>query len=458
MIGNIRQAILAITARAQASERAETVRKVRGLAASLFRKPAEIAAKLQSLSDIMAKHERETSSWVTFEQFAAGERGPFDACDLRIWLALAEECGVPAVPAHEILRLTEDEMSRLSGSVKMPEDRVTKGIRRRAEAYLKAAGEDVAETAADAKIDGAELNERLFAVMDNVPNGWMVRSARCGSIELKSLAGAGLAGSTAPEIRFGNDLEIGPGWIRSGNRRRVNVSDTRTVSSYAEGPGGDAVFLARPWMESARYFVGPDPHRHGTPFQGKGIWPAEWRAFVEGGVVVGVSSYYGWCGEVTAENARVAMEVRELAQRIADRAAGSSMFPRYMDVEFARMNEHLSVKGNEAIQEALAIFGRDTVACTLDFIETKDGGLMLLEGGPPNTPFGGGHPCSFAGCGGQPKFGNRTSVEGAAFKLMPHVILADPSTWDDGERSGCILSWEEVKNLDLDDRAAPGLV
>jgi hypothetical protein len=455
MFENIRQAIIALTARAQDAERSIAARKARGLAISLFRKPAEVAGKLASFAEFMGKHAEETASWVTLEKFDKGERGAFDACDLPIWLALAEKCGVDAVPAREILRLTEDEMSFLSGKAHIPEDRVTKGLRRRAAAFLKSAGQDASGPPASGDIDPYSLQERLFAVMDDVPDGWMVRSARCGSIELKSLAGAGLAGSTTPEIRFGNDLEIGPGWIRNGNRRRVNVSDTRTVTSHAEGPGGDAVFLARPWMEAARYFVGPDPHRHGTPFAGKGMWPAEWRAFVEGGRVVGVSSYYGWCGEITPENARVALEVRELAQRIADAATEAAMFPRYMDVEFARMNKNPAFLENEIIQNALVTFGRETVSCTLDFIETKDRGLLLLEGGPANTPFGGGHPCSFSGCGGKPRLGNRTSVDGVAFKLMPHVILADPGTWDDGDRSGCILSWEEVQALVADN--SPGM-
>jgi len=453
MIRNIRQAILALTARAQDSERASAMRKVRGLAAALFRTPSEIERKLESFAEIWSQHEEETSSWITAELHAAGRHGPFDACDLRIWLALAEESGVPFVPAREILRLTEEEMAFLSGSASFPEDRVTNAIRRRASAFLSSLEpSDRLPEPKQNDLDAEALTERLYDVMDDVPDGWMVRSARCGSIELKSLAGAGLAGATTPEIRFSSELEIGPGWIRRGNRRRVHVSDTRTVESHAQGPGGDAVFLARPWMEAARYFVGPDPHRHGTPFAGKGIWPAEWRAFVEAGKVVGVSSYYGWCGEASPENAQIAMEVRDLAQRVADRAMTTAMYPRYMDVEFVRSNNNPSVKSNAAIQGALDLFGRETVSCTLDFIETKDQGLMLLEGGPANTPFGGGHPCSFAGCGGKPKFGNRTVVEGVAFKLMPHVILADPSTWDDGDHSGCILSWDEVEALAADRR------
>src|SRR3546814_4263768 len=70
--------------------------------------------------------------------------------------------------------------------------------------------------------------------MDEVPEGWMVRSNRCGSSELKALAGFGAIGHQVPEVRFGSNLEIGPGWVRVGNRRRVHVSDARTVQARSE--------------------------------------------------------------------------------------------------------------------------------------------------------------------------------------------------------------------------------
>src|SRR5690606_5906914 len=127
---------------------------------------------------------------------------------------------------------------------------------------------------------------------------------------------------------FGANLEIGPGWVRNGNRRRVNVSDKRTIKAAAEGPGF-LIFLARPWVESSRYIEAPDPHREGSPFAGKGIWPAEWRAFVENGEVVGVASYYGWADQATPETARTALEVRALAQKIVDEARSQKAWPRY---------------------------------------------------------------------------------------------------------------------------------
>src|SRR3546814_18266031 len=83
---------------------------------------------------------------------------------------------------------------------------------------------------------------------------------------------------------------------------------------------------------------------------------------------------------------------------------------------------------------------------TLDFIET-DHGPMFLEAGPPVSPFGGGHPCAFAGAGVQGNLGTVPEISGVAFRIMEHVTLADPSTWKDGDRTGRILRWEEVELL-----------
>lgn len=419
-------------------------------------KDGESAKKfLSGVGEIAAFHEEETSSWVTIDEFRAGKRGGFDACDLRHWLEFARLAGVPFVPAREILHLTEDEMGLASGVADIPEGRAVK----RMVAGLKSLAEDIlakeqldekdemamkgAAIALRGEVDPEALDRKLFEAMDNVPEGWMVRSARCGPSNLKALAGSGLAGSEAPDVKFGPSMEVGPGWVRMGNRRRVHVSDRRTVESAAQGPVGGSSFLARPWVQASRYLVCDDPHRHGTQFAGKGAWPAEWRAFVEDGCVTGVSFYYSWAGEVSAENAAIAMSVWELAQKVVDQAKGLQMYPRYMDVEFMRVS---AASERPEVKTMLEHFGREKVACTLDFIETREG-LMLLEGGPANTPVGGGHPCGFAGCGGLPKQMTKTVTEGVAFKNMPHVLIGDPSTWNDGDRTGCILTREQVEEL-----------
>jgi hypothetical protein len=448
MLESFRRFMVALSARADAIGNSEDVRRLTAMAAKSLRRPGGLRGGVEGIGEMAAVHATEVSTWVGAAVLADSLGGPFDACDLPCWLVLAEKAGVPFVPAREILRLSEQEFSALSGSIEQPQGKALDAVR-------AGLGELVeASVPAEATVDRRAAADKLYAAMDGVPEGWMVRSARCGSSELKALAGVGTVGPSAPEVRFGPDLEVGPGWVRIGNRRRVHVSDRRTVESQAHGPGGDAVFLARPWVEAARYMTGVDPHRHGTPFAGKGTWPAEWRAFVERGEVVGVSLYYGWCGESSSENALIALEVRALAQEIVDAAKAMGAWPRYMDVEFARLNTHPRFVESPLVRDGLAAFPRDDVGCTLDFLETKDG-LVFLEAGPGNTPFGGGHPCAFAGCGGQPTFGRKTSTVGVAFKTLPGVSLADPRTWNDTDRAACVLDWAEVEALATEDSPAP---
>src|SRR5690606_32260660 len=125
------------------------------------------------------------------------------------------------------------ELSVLSGQVQIPNTPATRRLRQTAAGL--SAELPPAEAAASPELE--PLVDRLFDAMDDVPEGWMVRSNRCGGSELKALAGVGAIGERVPEVRFGANLEIGPGWVRNGNRRRVNVSDKRTIKAAAEGPG-----------------------------------------------------------------------------------------------------------------------------------------------------------------------------------------------------------------------------
>jgi len=460
MFEQCQKLMVALSARADNHGVVKAARRVAALGGRFMKGPG-VTETLAGIGRMARFHEEETSRWVTIDDFLDGKTGPFDACDIRHWMRMAELAGVPYVPGREILRLSQDEMSAASGTIPMPEMATT----RRAMDNVRSAAGQIAERHASGRsgstddealnalemlipsdADMDDVERKLYEAMDEVPEGWMVRTARVGSSNLKALAGSGHAGHSVPEITLDQNTEIGPGWIRIGNRRRIAPNDLRTVTAAAEGPVGDTSFIARPWVKAARYFVHDDPNRRDTPLRGPGVWPAEWRAFIEDGVVVGVSSYYSWIGEATAENAQAALQVREEAQKIADKAVELSMWPRFMDLEFVRLSQAPAVRDNVDLQAALELFGREKVACTLDFIETEEG-LMLLEGGPPNTPFGGGHPCGFAGCGGSPRFGNRTDVNGVAFRNMSHVIVADPATWTDGEREGCILTWDEARQL-----------
>lgn len=142
-------------------------------------------------------------------------------------------------------------------------------------------------------------------------------------------------------------------------------------------------------------------------------------------------------------SAKPIRRTREQAQAVVDTATRLRAWPRSMDIEFIRAGKAME---EPKIARMLETFGRDTVSCTLDFIETGEG-LMLLEGGPACSPFGGGHPCAFAGCGGQPRHGNMIDVHGVAFKLMDHFLMGDPRTWTDGDRTDRVLSWDDVQEL-----------
>lgn len=455
-MGKLRQALLWLSAKHDQKQSEDSARTLAAVGAKLVRSK-DIAKNLKGFVSTANQHHDEVSSWIEPSEISSATAAPFDACDIRHWIEIAKIAGVPFVEAREILKLTEEEMSFLSGRVEMPDTATMTAFATGVCENLDLISRELAgvvDLFIEQNVDEDAVSEKLYAAMDNVPEGWMVRSVRIGGSELKVLAGAGVVGDKTPEIRFSNDLEVGPGWVRNGNRRRVNVSDMRTVKAAATGPEGAIAFVARPWVKANRYFVTDDPHRDQTPFQGKGVWPSEWRAFVENGKVVGVSCYYGWIGEANQENASVALEVRDLAQRMVNVAMERKLWPRHVDLELIRNSKNPQLIGSEAFQEGLRIFGRETVSCTLDFIESENG-LMLLEGGPGATPVGGGHPCSFAGCGGQPTMGSRPQTEGVAFRNMPHVILGDPSTWKDGDRTGCILSWDEVHELAVSSSPTP---
>jgi len=419
-----------------------TTRRLALSTAALFRGPARKAREtVEAIAKTEALHDAELASWLEPEDVGAGKAGPFDACDLRIWLLLARRAGVPAVPAREILSLSEDELSAISQKIQIP-DFIAKAISRDAQRAFP----DASARAEEPEIDVAAVIDRTFDAMDEVPADHIVRSHISGPSTLKALAGSGVLESGADSMVLDHNLEVGPGWVRHGNRRRVDATDSRFVDTFARGHKPRIHYLARPWVEASRHGVAEDPHRHGTPFAGKGRWPMEWRVFVENGQVTGVACYYGWVGEATPENARNALEATRLAQKIVDAAKAQGLASRWMDLELARAQTAGQDVNNPALKDALARFGADGIHCTLDFIET-DNGVVLLEGGPAHTPIGGGHPCAFAGHNVDRSKGLGADCRGVALKLMDHVCLGDPKTWDHGVTDSRILTWEEARAL-----------
>lgn len=441
----LRGLMIGLNAQGAKREELDEIRRMGLSIAKIARKPGELVSAIKGIGEVQSFHDAETGSWISAEAIANGQSGPFEACNLLAWIEIARKAGVPTIPAKVILRLTDAETEAAGGLADIPTGAIPDRIRARMRQGLEGDAEFQAMLTAEpadqaAPVDMEMLVEKLHACMDELPEGWMVRSNQCGPSTLKALAGTGLVEDTAPEVRFGAGLEVGPGWVRVGNRRRVDTQDRRLMKGYVAGPHTGMIYIARPWVQASRYIEGRDPHRAGTPIDVPGKWPAEWRAFVKGGKVVGVSSYYAWVEQATPETARIACEVRDLAQRIVDAAVAQGLEPRYADVEHARRNPQIG----QMLEEQG--FGLGTFSCTIDFMETAQG-IVMLEAGPGNTPVGGGHPCGFAGTSGAPTMGNPMETTGVAFRHMPHVLIGEPKTWADGDRTGCILDWDAVEAL-----------
>lgn len=426
------------------------LQSARRLALSALRHPRQTARMVQGMGEVADRHETLTRR---FGDAGTVLRtgGAFNTLDLSVWVALAESAGVPAIPARPILSLSEAELSALSGLVDTSK-LVSTALKDRAARLAESLPEDPLPTSGASphtpgSVDMEALREKLFAAMDDQPHDTMVRAAYCGPETLKTLAGVGTLADRAPEVAVTRDLSVGPGWVRVGNRRAVDASDLRVTGAYMEGRhGADLTFYARPWVQASRWLECEDPHTVGTPLAATGRWPAEWRAFVYDGQVTGVAAYYGWAGEAGPHEARVALLVRERAQRMVDDLRRCGGVPMLASIEHMRHG-----KTAETIDERLPPNG---IHATLDFIETgttTSPDVTFLEGGPPFDPFcPGGHPCAFAGI---------ARPDGVAFKLMEGVFLPEPRTWmarDPGEREkdfpglsrdGAIYDWHDVEAL-----------
>lgn len=405
---------------------------------------SEMRRQVEGMMHVQNILEEETGSWTEPNAIRDGSGGAFDACDLRHWLEIAERADIPFIPAKTVLSLTEDEVSAVDQKVKKPDHvvrRVMSGMRK---AFPEVSDEMLSEAEALKRTgpSPAEVADRLFNAMDDVPWDWMVRSNIAGSSMLKALAGSGVIGDGREGAKLAEDVEVGAGWVRAGNRRRIDATDNRLIETFAAGHKPEIHYLARPWMDPARRVEGEDPHRHGAPFAGKAEWPAEWRVFVKDNEVTGVSSYYAWIGEVSPENAARALEAANMAQRIVDEAVRVGAHPRMADIEILRATR----ADDPSVQDVLTGYPCDSVSCTLDFMETTEG-MMLLEGGPAHTPIGGGFPCAFAGHNMKQETGYFCDCTGVALAMRQDVDLGNPKTWTANVTSPGVLSWEQAAEI-----------
>ena len=427
---------------------------------ALFRKDgASIRSTLDGTMNIHHIVQQETQSWISPEDIAASKSGRFDVVDLRHWIEIAKLANIPFVPAREILSLSEAELNAIDRKINAPNFLlrwISKGIEK---AFTKSELQQTAEMAKNKEqptINPETIYQKLFDAMEDVPSSWIIRSNFSGPSTLKTYAGAGVLDEDNASWKLPtSDIEIGPGWVRHGNRRRVDALDKRFVDLFAMGNHPSIHYLARPWITASRRSEGEDPHRRGTMFAGLGSWPCEWRVFVKGGKVTGVAAYYGWIGEISPLAAQRALEAAELAQKLIDTIIAKKLTPRFMDIEIAREQIKQAKKNDQFVHpitmEILDQHPENNIECTLDFIEAKDDDgnhvMTFLEAGPAHTRMGGGHPCAFAGHNSKPETGAFSNCNGVALALMDNIIMADPATWPQGANNGQILTWDEARTL-----------
>ena len=136
------------------------------------------------------------------------------------------------------------------------------------------------------------------------------------------------------------------------------LDDSRAFDILFEFPRESVPVYQRPWIQA----------------QIQDSYPVEYRVFVRQGVIQGISNYYPQ--RPLRRNEDEIERARELTEALIDNVSPPFLWPN------SPMN-----------QWALTEHGQDGVHFTADFIVTAEGGMMLLEGGPPHEM--GAHPCCF---------------------------------------------------------------
>lgn len=454
---NLRKVITLSLSR-QGDERQTSDLLRRGIAgfAKMLRKPADLAEMMRYVSETESLTRDLHATFVPPDRVAEG--GRFDVCDLRHWVEIARLSGVTAIPAEEILTLTEDELGVISGPVPMTRS-MAKGLDRRTLEGLGVSAIEVLSSSYDRiRERHPDILARVEAASERLNSGMIVRSAICGSGSMKVMAGIGTL-TSAHDSGKGENVEIGCGWVRHGNRTMIDVLDHRMTSVQLSGRHEETFrYLARPWVHASRRNEGTDPH---VPLSesgegARGSWPAEWRVYVSHGEVVAVANYYFWAGEVTPESARGALAARDAARRMIDTMIERGVTPSVTDLDVERLREGAE-EPKTPFAKLLAIdleaYPSDEIHMTLDFIETDDGEVVLLEGGPPHHLTGGAHPTAFLGCNLTEERPGYSHLRGVAFRGADGVHPADPGT--ELRLADHALDFEEVERIAGYDRDGP---
>jgi hypothetical protein len=159
-------------------------------------------------------------------------------------------------------------------------------------------------------------------------------------------------------------------------------------------------------------------------------WDTEFRVYIQDGEVVGVSNYYPQVEMTPKAHAAPMLEAVDMARHM-----------------IGFMKKHDILCDNPKYQ------AEGQIRCTLDFFQTKDGEMLLLEGGPEGL-FG-AHPCCFLGENHRPKVQRDNPSEilhGATFSTEDAIITLDELVEMVPE-----TDWSKFADRELSAELEPGL-
>ena len=197
------------------------------------------------------------------------------------------------------------------------------------------------------------LNAAYEAVRRAARPGWMLRWDCCASADLKFSMGEG----RSPASKTLGTLPI----------------DSRILELVWDYPRVVVPVWRRPWMGEQMIFADG--------------YPVEYRAFVQNGELIGISSYYPQ--RALPRNEEHLAAIRKHVSTLLEELDGPFEWPA---AHAEAMGMRTAVPTMESKAPPAGTPDPDSVHFTADFAATTLG-MLFLEGGPPH--FMGAHPCCF---------------------------------------------------------------